>query len=40
MFVLCILTYCLAMNRLDRRHHDELEAIAAETRGQSAEEGA
>jgi putative solute:sodium symporter small subunit len=23
-FVLCILAYCLAMNRLDRRHHDEL----------------
>ena len=27
-FVLCILAYCLAMNRLDRRHHEELEAIA------------
>ncbi len=26
-FVLCILVYCLAMNRLDRRHHKELEAI-------------
>lgn len=26
-FVLCILLYCLAMNRLDRRHHKELEAI-------------
>lgn len=26
-FVLCILAYCLAMNRLDRRHHEELEAI-------------
>ena len=39
-FVLCILTYCLAMNRLDRRHHNELEAIAAETRGQSVQDGA
>jgi putative solute:sodium symporter small subunit len=28
-FVLCILTYCVLMNRLDRRHHDELEAIKA-----------
>jgi putative solute:sodium symporter small subunit len=27
-FVLCILVYCLAMNRLDRRHHDELERLA------------
>jgi putative solute:sodium symporter small subunit len=26
-FVLCILAYCLAMNRLDRRHHEELERI-------------
>lgn len=26
-FVLCILLYCLAMNRLDRAHHAELEAI-------------
>jgi putative solute:sodium symporter small subunit len=26
-FVLCILTYCLAMNRLDRKHHDERESI-------------
>lgn len=26
-FVLCILAYCLGMNRLDRRHHAELEAI-------------
>ena len=29
MFVILILVYCLAMNRLDRRHHEELEAIAA-----------
>ena len=29
-FVLCILAYCLAMNRLDRQHHAELEALAAE----------
>lgn len=35
-FVICILVYCLAMNRLDRRHHDELQAIAAEARAQSA----
>jgi putative solute:sodium symporter small subunit len=28
-FVLCILIYCVAMNRLDRRHHDELAAIEA-----------
>lgn len=28
-FVVCILVYCIAMNRLDRRHHDELEAIKA-----------
>lgn len=26
-FVVCILIYCLAMNRLDRRHHEELEVI-------------
>ena len=26
-FVLCILTYCLAMNRLDAKHHDERVAI-------------
>jgi putative solute:sodium symporter small subunit len=26
-FVLCILIYCLAMNRLDRKHHEELIAI-------------
>jgi putative solute:sodium symporter small subunit len=26
-FVICILVYCLAMNRLDRRHHEELLAI-------------
>jgi putative solute:sodium symporter small subunit len=30
-FVLCILVYCLAMNRLDRRHHDELEALGVST---------
>jgi putative solute:sodium symporter small subunit len=27
-FVVCILIYCVAMNRLDRRHHDELQALA------------
>jgi len=26
-FVLCILVYCLAMNRLDERHHQERVAI-------------
>ncbi len=26
-FVLCILIYCLSMNRLDRRHHEELERL-------------
>ncbi len=26
-FVVCILIYCLMMNRLDRRHHEELEAL-------------
>jgi putative solute:sodium symporter small subunit len=26
-FVLCILVYCLAMNRLDERHHRERAAI-------------
>jgi putative solute:sodium symporter small subunit len=29
-FVLCILLYCLAMNRLDRKHHAVLATIAAE----------
>ena len=29
-FVLCILIYCLAMNRLDRRHHEELQAIGSD----------
>lgn len=27
-FVFCILAYCLLMNRLDRRHHEELEAVS------------
>ena len=26
-FVLLILTYCILLNRLDKRHHDELEQI-------------
>ncbi len=39
-FVLCILIYCLVMNRLDRRHHKELEAIdAAEYQATSVGEG-
>lgn len=32
-FVLCILVYCLAMNRLDAKHHEERMAI--EQRGES-----
>ncbi len=30
-FVLCILVYCISMNRLDRRHHEELEKLAADS---------
>ena len=26
-FVICILVYCLAMNRLDAKHHEQLEAL-------------
>lgn len=29
-FVLCILAYCLLTNRLDRRHHEELQALAGQ----------
>lgn len=39
-FVLCILLYCLAMNRLDRQHHVTLEAIKASGEERSAEEPA
>lgn len=28
-FILCILVYCISMNRLDRKHHEELENLAA-----------
>ncbi len=28
-FVLCVLVYCLLMNRLDRRHHEELERLSS-----------
>ncbi len=28
-FILLILIYCLVMNRLDRRHHEELDATGA-----------
>ena len=28
-FVLCILIYCGYMNRLDRRHHNELKQLGA-----------
>lgn len=30
-FVVCILLYCIAMNRLDRKHHEQLEALKAES---------
>ena len=30
-FVVLILTYCILLNRLDKRHHDELEAIEKKT---------
>ena len=32
-FVICILLYCIAMNRLDRRHHEQLEALRNESAG-------
>ena len=32
-FVLLILTYCILLNRLDKRHHDELEAIEKQSGG-------
>ena len=28
-FVICILLYCVIMNRLDRAHHEELESIGS-----------
>ncbi len=28
-FVICILLYCIAMNRLDRRHHEQLDQLDA-----------
>lgn len=34
-FVLLILVYCLMLNRLDARHHAELEALQAKGRAQS-----
>lgn len=37
-FVLCILAYCLAMNRLDREHHDALEALGALDQGNGQED--
>jgi putative solute:sodium symporter small subunit len=37
-FVLCIFLYCVAMNRLDRRHHEEVEAIRRETRNRETNE--
>jgi putative solute:sodium symporter small subunit len=35
-FVFCILIYCLAMNRLDHRHHKELERIGMDENRPSA----
>jgi putative solute:sodium symporter small subunit len=32
-FVLIILFYCVRMNRLDRQHHTELEALREKQRG-------
>lgn len=32
-FVLIILTYCILLNRLDKRHHDELEQIEKQSGG-------
>lgn len=37
-FVVLILVYCILMNRLDRRHHDDMERIRGDLR--SAGEGA
>jgi putative solute:sodium symporter small subunit len=37
-FVICILLYCLAMNRLDRRHFAELERIKDDATAASADE--
>lgn len=36
-FVLCILLYCVIMNRLDRRHHEELESIASAVSTETAD---
>jgi len=38
-FVLCILIYCLAMNRLDRQHHETLEALRAGDSDPTSEPG-
>jgi putative solute:sodium symporter small subunit len=34
-FVVLVLVYALAMERLDRQHHAELEALAKEPRGRA-----
>lgn len=39
-FVLLVLAYCLIMNRVDRRHHDELASLRAEDETAAAEPGA
>ena len=36
-FVLCILLYCIFMERLDRRHHDILESLKSGTDDSSQE---
>jgi putative solute:sodium symporter small subunit len=38
-FVVCILVYCIAMNRLDARHHAELEASVDQRRLGEEERG-
>ena len=30
-FVFCILAYCIFMNRFDRRHHEELQRLGADS---------
>ncbi len=37
-FVACILAYCLAMRRLDARHHEELETIRRQPAAPAPEE--
>lgn len=32
-FVILILVYCILLNRLDRKHHEELEQIKRQAKG-------